>query len=617
MLDLLRPAVLATLFRTYGPDGLARRALHEWRRRSGRYRRTTRWPVAPLDGAGRRDTGAIDTGDAFRIDFAAVRRATDPAAALARADRVASGEHQAFRWRWQPLPTGSAWSSHPTTGRAHRSDAPWWTIDLLDASVGDVKDIWEPGRFGWVYDLIRGYAVSGDARYAAAFLERLADWRAANPTFLGVQWACGQETAIRAVAVLYAEANLPGCADHPDVLWLLGASGERIRDAIGYARSQRNNHALSEAVGLLALGHRLAGRHPEAAEWFRLGDRLIPELVASQFAPDGWYIQHSFTYLRLAVEQCLVAGRVLRAVGRDLEPVVRARLAAAMDLIDAVIDPATGIVPNHGPNDGAFVHPTTLAEYRDFRPLLTALAGQLGQPLAADIAPDQETLAWLGRPLPAAGPARAGGVRVGGSGWVAARQGGTFAFLRAGHYQSRPGHFDPLHLDVRLDSAEVVVDPGTFRYGGSPPWRNGLAGPAVHNGPVLDAAPVKGPRFLWIRWPNARIVGAVDRGPETVIEAEIPGRVRREVRVTAESVEIVDRSVGGDGGLRQTWLLHPDASPSWLAAEDGVWSEAAEDDPRGWFSPRYGERVASRFVTVVRERPGDAARVEIRRRGAR
>src|SRR5690606_19266111 len=125
------------------------------------------------------------------------------------------------------------------------------------------------------------------------------------------------------------------------------ASGERIADAIGYALSQRNNHALSEAVGLVVLGLRLQEVHPEASVWAREGVRLLEKLVPEQFAEDGWYLQHSFNYLRLALDQLTVAGRIMEAAGVRLSEVSRSRIVAAVRLLSRVVEPSTGIVPNH------------------------------------------------------------------------------------------------------------------------------------------------------------------------------------------------------------------------------------------------------------------------------
>src|SRR5690606_17874546 len=127
---------------------------------------------------------------------------------------------------------------------------------------GDIKDLWEPARFGWVYDLVRGYRITGEARYADAFRDRLHDWAASSPPFLGPHWACGQETAIRAVALLYAESNLPLAGSGALLRDLLHSSGERIADGLDYALSQHNNHGISEATGLIALGCRFRGSDP-------------------------------------------------------------------------------------------------------------------------------------------------------------------------------------------------------------------------------------------------------------------------------------------------------------------------------------------------------------------
>src|SRR5690606_12750686 len=94
----------------------------------------------------------------------------------------------------------------------------------------------------------------------------------ACPPFGGVQWACGQETAIRAIALLWAEGAFIGAPstslERLRVLrTVLAWSGERIADAIGYALSQRNNHGISEAAGLIAIGARLRGADARADRW--------------------------------------------------------------------------------------------------------------------------------------------------------------------------------------------------------------------------------------------------------------------------------------------------------------------------------------------------------------
>jgi hypothetical protein len=594
------PEAALTLARTFGLRGARLRVSHEARRALGRFRLAPRFPLSAATG---------EPLLCFRVDAARLTAATDGAVAVERGDRVVAGEHQAYRWDWRPLPADAAgWHRHPLSGRGHPADAPWWTIPHLDAAVGDVKDLWEPARFGWAYDLVRAWLVTGDGRYAEAFHRTFAGWRAANPPLRGVQWSCGQETAIRAAALLYAEANLPSSDDQRKALAdTLAASGERIADAIGYAVSQRNNHALSEAAGLVLLGARLDGVHREAGRWLRDGAGWLERLVPEQLAADGWYVQHSFTYLRLALEQCILAQRVLRSRGGGLSERAAERLRAGVGLLLAVVDGPTGEVPNHGASDGAFIHPVTLGGYRDFRPALTAACATFGMPLPADVAADGETLAWLGEAPPPAAPARGDGVWTGRSGWAVVRAGGVVAFMRAGGYTARPAHLDPLHLDVRVDGREVVVDPGTFAYNGPPPWRNGLVSAAVHNGPLVDDAEpgVRGPRFLWYLWPSAALRHAAHEGGEWVLRAEVPGRARREVRVGAAGVRVRDEALApGACSLSVAWTLHPRTDPAWVRVRGESRVEAAREGAvAGWFSPLYGCRLASRRLVARRGRP--------------
>lgn len=595
-----------TLLKTFGFRGLALRAVHELRRLTGRFRRR---PLRSLQRVGGESRAA------FRVDPAELRRSIAAEAMTTRLANVLAGRHHAFRSEWRAIP-GSAeeWLTHPVTGEGAAAGSPWWKTRHSDPDFGDIKALWEPARFGWAYDLARGWLATGDDRCAARFHEHLESWLASSPPFSGPHWSCGQETSIRAAALLYAEANL---ADAPSstpaamerLETVLAASGERIADALGYAISQRNNHGLSEAAGLIMLGARFRGQHPEAQRWLERGQRWLERLIREQFAEDGWYIQHSFTYLRLALDVCVLAERALRGVGRRLSSGAVARLRAAVDLLLAVIEPETGIVPNHGANDGALVHPITLAQYRDFRPVITAVCALWGHPIPAEIAVDREVLAWLGLDAPPEGAPLRDGIQSGESGWLALRRGGTHIFLWAGRYASRPSHMDSLHVDVRLDGSEVVVDPGTFSYNAPPPWRDGLAAAWVHNGPIANGRDpgLRGPRFLWLRWPEAGLESTRWGQDVAEIVARVPGSHRRTVRVQAGRVVIEDEPLSTEvRELEVSWLLHPDADPGQVQITGpSRMVEAREGDTRGWFSPRYGERIPSRSVIAVRKGPVD------------
>jgi hypothetical protein len=419
-----------------------------------------------------------------------------------------------------------------------------------------------------------------------------------------VHWSCGQETAIRAVALLYAESILGDAlnqATRKRLSRVLAASAERIDDAMGYAISQRNNHGISEATGLVSLGLRLRDHHARANAWLARGTEWLNRLIDEQFAADGWYVQHSFNYLRVALDQCVVAQRMLVRGGRSIAPKSVERLGAACRLLVEVIDAPTGTVPNHGANDGAWVHPISLAAIDDFRPTLTAACATFGHALPSDIRVDAEALAWLQRPEPRRGRPRQDGVAQGMSGWAVARCGRTSVFLRAGKYRSRPGHIDALHVDVRLNGKPVVVDPGTFSYNSAPPWNNGLAEARVHNGPMVDGRvrAARGPRFLWLSWPEATIVRAQQAASgRAELVAEAPG-VRRSVSVSSDRVVVTDEMIDARATrMRICWLLHPEADLAGVSCSS-PWSmvEGAEDTT-GWYSPHYGKRIPSRALVI-------------------
>ena len=595
--DKLR--VVPTLARTYGIVGGVVRVGLELRRATGLFRSS---PVHPI--------WVSRSGlNAFTVDPTKLLDSIDSQRAIARAERVLGGHFQAFRSGWRSLPSSPAeWLCNPSTGVSYDRESAWWSVETFSPRKGDIKQLWAPARFSWAFDLVRAHLITGDPRFRDGFDRHFDGWFDSSPPFRGPHWACGQETAIRAVALLYAEANFSsqGSAKwrNSRVEQVLAWSGERIADAMAYAVSQRNNHVISEAAALIVLGVRFRGAHPEAERWLKRGTKQLERAVSHQFAEDGWYIQHSVWYMRLALDQCVIAQRALAQVDQSLAAGAIDRLRRAFDIL-VLLTCRGADVPNHGPNDGSFVHPITLAPYASFGPTLTAVACTFGLSLPQGIQLDCEVAAWLSTPLPQVGLRIADGVYQGTSGWVVAIVGDTRVFLRAGSYQSRPGHSDSLQLDISFGGRCAVADPGTYAYNAPAPWDNGLRVARVHNGPLLDDRDpaVPGPRFLWFGWPEASVKAAVWNGTEVVIEAVRQGEVRRVVRVRENGVEVLDKALNPSADeIIVRWLLHPEARLSSVQV-DGNFTvvEAKKGQVLGWYSPTYDVRVKSRVVEVRRK----------------
>ncbi len=219
------------LWKTFGAVGIRRRATFEARKRLSLLATDAlSIPAAVLE-------HDVPERWPFRPNAKRLARDASKGEAIARADRVLAGEYQAYRTTWRRRPaTPDEWNVDLETGYRYESDAPWFRIP--HSVVGaDIKDAWEPGRFGWAYDLARGWMLTRNDRYAQAFWTAFDAFRAGCAPYRGVQWACGQETAIRAIALLWCEAALADApsstpARQASLRETLYWSGHRIADAI-------------------------------------------------------------------------------------------------------------------------------------------------------------------------------------------------------------------------------------------------------------------------------------------------------------------------------------------------------------------------------------------------
>ncbi|MDQ6887337.1 MAG: heparinase II/III family protein [Gemmatimonadota bacterium] len=617
---------VAAIYTTFGVRGAWRRGLHEIRRKSNRY---LVFPSALGDAV---RTSTPPAGWSMSPDPAAVRRTTDAAAAMERALRVLAGEHQAYRVSWLPRPrVASQWHVHPVTGYEYPRRGIWHRIPHLRSETGDIKDVWEPARFGWAFDLMRGWMLTGDDRYAEAFWGGFESFSQGCPPFMGVQWSCGQETAIRAAAWLWVEGALARApsstasrmaALRESLAW----SGERIADALGYGLSQRNNHGISEATALVLLGARFSAAHPEAPRWLRIGSDALEQLISDQFAPDGWYIQHSFNYQRLAIDQLILAERALRAANRGLSHAALDRVRAGIGLLLTVCDGSTGELPHHGAIDGAYVLPLTTAPFRDFRPTLTAAAATFGIALPEDIHASREALAWLRADSQGVASRRLiPRLDSGPSGWAHAVTGGARLFARAGEYSSRPGHLDAMHVDVWIQGRAVATDAGSYRYAASAPWNNALAAEEVHNTVTIPGHPqaVRGPRFLWLDLPRAIVRGATLEEGRAVIRMENLSWQRqgifhrRRCELSGAGVAVVDEieaPAGADLAFALHWLIDGTGGADDLLVRSSIPCDVSivrgmEGSVRGWMAEGYGVKRSATSVRIEGRVTGAPVRI--------
>jgi hypothetical protein len=474
--------------------------------------------------------------------------------------------------------------------------APALGLDLFAA--GDVRPVWEANRLGWLPLLVQAHRLEPAAGHLRRAEARLAEWVAANPPFLGPNWACGQEAALRALQLALAHALLGGGRPRPGMAALLRLHARRIRATRAYAVAQDNNHSVSEPAGLLAcawlLGDAALARRA-ARELARALERLV--------APDGGFAQVSTGYHRLLLDVLSVLEWLRGRFGAaPLPHPAPARAAAAAAWLARLVEAEGGAMPRLGHQDGSALADLSLCGPADARGSAERAARLLAGG-SAGFAEDPGC-AWLGLAQAPPLPATADWVAEGTRGW---RRGATRALLRTGPLRFRPGQADLLHLDLWHGPLNLLRDTGTGAYNPPPPdcwWTAHFASAAAHNLILFDEAepmPRAG-RFLLARWVETEALpdGAATRD----------GRGNRHARrvLPGEAEWVVEDRVSGPfRALTLRWHLAPGP---WRLTEQGAEGPEGRlvleaDAPlslsleTGWESPAYG-RVSAVPVLVAR-----------------
>jgi hypothetical protein len=250
---------------------------------------------------------------------------------------------------------------------AHWADYETGKISLSSFNLpnNDIKFAWEPARFGWAFILGRAYHVSGDERFADAFWRFTEEFLGSNRPYLGPNWISGQEVGLRLMAFVWAAQAFANSSHSTTERKLVLAQAvaqhaERIPPTLIYARSQNNNHLISEAAGLYTAGLALP-EHPRAKKWCQLGLKWLSRAFDDQIFPDGSYAQYSTNYHRLMLQLALWVW-TLSNRSQGLPKKMEDRLASAAHWLSALLDESGG-VPNLGANDGAYIFPLTVCRF--------------------------------------------------------------------------------------------------------------------------------------------------------------------------------------------------------------------------------------------------------------
>jgi len=447
-------------------------------------------------------------------------------------------------------------------------------------SCGDIKNIWEIGRFLHVPHIVRAWAVSGDDDLMIDLMTQLRDFEAENPMRQGPHWVSEQEVAIRGAMLayaLYATKNASFWTDDFVLLFLrqIAATAEYCMTENTFAQiCVRNNHFIGGALAPY-IAAAVMPWHPKAQLWHDTAHQWLIEALDKQWHKDGGYTQPSHNYHRLALSYLLWALRIAEGEeDRMLSNAILDRLQDSFDLLRPMMLGKKGELPNWGPNDGALFCQWTDCDYADFRPLLSALSYALSEQRIFPDGPWDEELYWLWGAQACEAPTYTSEeqsfVSFPQAGLHMMQDDNLAAVLRAGPILSRYGQqADQLHVDLWWRGNNVFLDPGSYSYHDRD-MHDWFRSTAAHNTICVDNQDqmTRYRQFLYLDWPKVEVfdlprasapiyqwAGGVHHGymrlPEKVKHARLLILLNG-----GQGCVIVDRVSGrGQVDLTQNWIL--------------------------------------------------------------
>lgn len=486
------------LLRHLGPRWLGFRLLHAWRLRSGALRHATPavpWSEVPAPGLFLADTQLRSGYDVQDWGAGAVADGTD----------ILEGRFRVFSLPPVNLGHPPRWWDNPLGAAGAGIDRHWTASG--DAAGGDIKCLWELSRFAWAFTLARAHAKTRDPAFSGCFWGLFEDWCAANRPNWGPQWMCGQEAAFRLMAVVFAaEATGVPQAQRPGLSRFVVATGRRIAANLSYALSQKNNHGISECVGLITAALVLPD-FSASKTWLERGLCELRAQLEELVYADGSFAQHSIVYQRVVLHDLVWCVHRLRVARQTVPEWMVAAGVRTLDFLLKVTDPRTGRAPLFGSNDGANVLPLADGEFPDFRPVVQMAAAVFHRELPLPAGPWDEAAWWLVESWEELRrtdwPQTPACIHATEGGYLQLSSAGNRLFLRCPtRFRHRPGQADMLHVDVWHRGEAVAKDGGTFSYNSSERF-TALASAAHHNVLTVDGAePMqKFSRFLYLPWP--------------------------------------------------------------------------------------------------------------------
>ncbi len=534
------------------------------------------------------------------------------------------------------------WHREPVSSK--RSPMKHWKEfdDLEAAETGNKKIVWELNRHQHFFTLGVAFWLTGDERFAEAFVRQLDSWMEQNPPGIGVNWSSSLEVSFRVISWIWAFHFFRN-SDHltlkifKKALKYLYLHACHIEQYLSKYYSP-NTHLTGEGLGLYYLGTQLPF-FDRAKRWRKLGEEILFSEVTKQIMPDGVYFEQSTWYQRYTVDiyTHFVTLRSLNPdSGFDLRGIeLEERLQAAFDHLMHVTMP-DGRTPLIGDDDGGRMLPLTNAEPDDFRGSLevSSVIFNRGDHKFISLRPSEEVFWLLGtdgvnsfKTREATEPAATSKGFADG-GYFVMRDGfndtdnvlivdcGEVGSLAGGH-----GHADALSIEVALHGRTLLVDSGTYTYHESRELRDYFRSSMAHNTLVVDNASSSEPgnTFNWKTQAKTQVKTWIQEDRFDLFEGSHNGYERLQAAAThTRSILFLKNDYWIMRDVVETCGRHEyslnfhyahDIKPG--ASENGKWvgdenhriftfgDNGSWQQKESWISTNHGNKINAPFIRFV------------------
>lgn len=399
-----------------------------------------------------------------------------------------------------------AWNMNPISKVKADNNLNWNKLSDF-GEYGDIKLIWEASRFPQVYTFINAYSITKDDKYAKVCLEQISSWIDTNPYPKGVNYKCGQEITFRVIAWMIALdyfKDFLSKEEEKKIVKNIYASILRVDSNIDYAaRAVKNNHSLSESIGLILFGLYFK-QFDESIKLLKRGVKYLQKECAYQIYTDGSYIQHSFTYQRLALDILTFVIMISEKKNFKLPPEIKQQHKQMITFLNSFME-ENGWLPNYGTNDGANLFPISKNNYRDFRPSLNFASAVSSKKV---LFPNNNSIVNLFG-LSNIGEGKLEKLQeFSDGGYYILKNQNLFVYTRCHSYKNRPAQNDMLHLDVWHKGINIFCDVGSFSYNTDKKFKNNFNGTVGHNTIMInnDNQMEQVLNFGWSNWTQSKLI---------------------------------------------------------------------------------------------------------------